>query len=182
MGRVLDEITPQIAAFIAAQRVFFVATAPTASGHVNCSPKGLDTFAVVSPREVAYLDLTGSGAETIAHLRQNGRITLMFCAFEDQPNIVRIYGRGDVLPASSPDAAPFLARWREFPGARSVIRVAVGRVSTSCGYGVPLLRYEGERSKLIEWADRKGPGGVQAYWAENNVASIDGLPALTEER
>jgi hypothetical protein len=182
MGRVLDEITPPVRAFIAAQHVFFVATAPTTGGHLNCSPKGLDTFAVVSPREVAYLDLTGSGAETIAHLRQNGRITLMFCAFEGQPNIVRIYGRGEVLPTGSPDAEPFLARWRAFPGARSVIRVAVSRVSTSCGYAVPHLRYEGERSQLIEWADRKGPEGVEAYWGEKNVASIDGLPALTEDR
>jgi hypothetical protein len=182
MGRLLEEVTPEIAAFIAAQHVFFVATAPTTDGHVNCSPKGLDTFAVVSPREVAYLDLTGSGAETIAHVRQNGRITLMFCAFEDQPTIVRIYGDGEVVAASSPDATPLLARWRAFPGARSVVRVTVTRVSTSCGYGVPLLRYEGERSKLIEWATRKGPDGVQAYRAEKNTASIDGLPALTEGR
>src|SRR5580704_10032963 len=100
MGRVLDEVTPELAAFIAAQHVFFVATAPTAGGHVTCSPKGLDTFTVIDSHQVAYLDLTGSGAETIAHLRQNGRITLMFCAFEDKPNIVRIYGRGEVLEAS----------------------------------------------------------------------------------
>jgi Pyridoxamine 5'-phosphate oxidase len=182
VGRVLDEVTPEIAAFIAAQRVFFVATAPTTGGHANCSPKGLDTFAVIDPGQVAYLDLTGSGAETIAHLRQNGRITLMFCSFEDKPNIVRIYGRGKVLEVSSPEAAPLLARWPEFPGARSVVEVSVTRVSTSCGYAVPLLRYEGERSTLLEWAERKGPSGLRDYRAEKNTHSIDGLPTLTPDR
>src|ERR1700694_5206763 len=103
MGRVLEEITPEIAAFVEAQHVFFVATAPTGDGHVNCSPKGLDTFTVVDAHQVAYLDLTGSGIETAAHLRQNGRITLMFCSFDGKPNIVRLYGRGDVLDLAAPE-------------------------------------------------------------------------------
>ena len=182
MGRVLDEITPEIAAFVAAQHVFFVATAPSGGGHINCSPKGLDTFAVIDPRHVAYLDLTGSGRETTAHLRDNGRITIMFCSFEDTPNIVRLYGRGEVLDLASPEAAALLDRWPAYPGARSVIRVAVARVSTSCGYAVPRLRYEGERSRLIEWAEHKGADGVRDYQAERNTRSIDGLPGLAAER
>jgi hypothetical protein len=182
MGRVLDEITPEIAAFLAAQHVFFVATAPDGDGHINCSPKGLDTFAVIDPRHVAYLDLTGSGIETTAHLRDNGRITLMFCAFEDKPNIVRLYGHGEVLDLASPEAAELRGRWPDYPGARSVIRVGVTRVSTSCGYAVPLLRYEGERSRLIEWAEHQGPDGLVEYKAEKNARSIDGLPGIAAGR
>jgi Pyridoxamine 5'-phosphate oxidase len=179
MGRVLDAMTDELAAFIAAQRVFFVATAPTDGGHVNLSPKGLDTFTVLDPNTVAYLDLTGSGVETIAHLRENGRITIMFCAFEAKPNIVRLYGRGEVLPTGEPEADSLLPRFGTYPGARSVIRVHVDRVSTSCGYGVPLLRYEGERGQLLDWAERRGPEGLVEYRGEKNSVSIDGLPGLS---
>jgi hypothetical protein len=180
MGRVLEEITPELAEFVTAQPVFFVATAPATGGHLNLSPKGLDSFAVLGPREVAYLDLTGSGAETIAHLRENARITLMFCAFEGKPNIVRLYGRGEVIRAEEPAAVPFLARLpcADLPGARSIIRVDVERVSTSCGYGVPLMTFGGTRSQLLDWAEKKGPDGLAEYRAEKNVVSIDGLPAL----
>jgi Pyridoxamine 5'-phosphate oxidase len=179
VGRVLDEITPEIASFIAAQHVFFTATAPSDGGHINCSPKGLDTLQVLGPREVAYLDLTGSGAETAAHVRENGRITLMFCSFDGKPNIVRLYGRGAVLSLSDPDAGRLLERLPAvLPGARSVIRVDVTRVSTSCGYAVPRLRYEGERAQLIDWAEHKGPDGLDAYRAEKNERSIDGLRAF----
>jgi hypothetical protein len=178
MGRVLDAITDELAAFIAAQRVFFVATAPTDGGHVNLSPKGLDTFTVLDPSTVAYLDLTGSGIETVAHLRENGRITIMFCAFDGKPNIVRLYGRGDVVSIGEPEVDALLPRFGPYPGARSVIRVHIDRVSTSCGYGVPLLRYEGERDQLTTWADRRGPDGLVEYRDEKNAASIDGLPGL----
>ena len=178
MGRVLEAITDELAEFIAAQRVFFVATAPTDGGRVNVSPKGLDTFAVLDPNTVAYLDLTGSGVETVAHLRENGRITIMFCAFDGKPNIVRLYGRGEVLPTGDPEADALLPRFGEYPGARSVIRVQVDRVATSCGYGVPLLSYEGERDQLTTWADRRGPAGLVEYREEKNVVSIDGLPGL----
>jgi hypothetical protein len=179
MGRVLEAISDELAEFIAAQRVFFVATAPTDGGHVNVSPKGLDTFAVLDPSTVAYLDLTGSGVETVAHLRENGRITIMFCAFDGKPNIVRLYGRGEVLPIGEPSADALLPRFGEYPGARSVIRVQVDRVSTSCGYGVPLLSYEGERDQLTTWADRRGPEGLVEYRGEKNAVSIDGLPGLS---
>jgi hypothetical protein len=178
MGRVLDAITDELAAFVAGQHVFFVATAPSDGGHVNVSPKGLDTFAVLDPGTVAYLDLTGSGVETIAHLRENGRITIMFCAFDGNPNIVRLYGRGEVLPIGEPDADALLPRFGPYPGARSVIRVHVDRVSTSCGYGVPLLNYEGERDQLTTWAERRGPDGLVEYREEKNSVSIDGLPGL----
>jgi predicted pyridoxine 5'-phosphate oxidase superfamily flavin-nucleotide-binding protein len=179
MGRVLDSIGDELAAFLEAQPVFFVATAPSdPSGHVNCSPKGLDTFRVLDERTVAYLDLTGSGIETVAHLRDNGRITLMFCAFAGRPKIVRLHGRGRVLPADAPDAARYLTRFPDYPGARSVIVVDVERVSTSCGFGVPRMMLEEPRTELVEWANRKTEDGLAAYRAENNAASIDGLPGL----
>jgi Pyridoxamine 5'-phosphate oxidase len=179
MGRVLESITPEIAEFLAEQPVFFAATAPLAEdGHVNCSPKGLDTFRVLGPNEVAYLDLTGSGAETIAHLRENGRLTLMFCAFEGKPNIVRLYGRARALPWEDPDAAPFRSRFPTFTGARSVVHMTVERVSTSCGYGVPVLRHEADRTQLPDWAERRGEDGLRAYRREKNATSIDTLPAF----
>jgi hypothetical protein len=178
MGRVLDAISDELATFIARQHVFFVATAPSAGGHVNLSPKGLDTFAVLDANTVAYLDLTGSGVETIAHLRDNGRITIMFCAFDGKPNIVRLYGRGEALAIGEPEADALLPRFGTYPGVRSVIRVHVDRVSTSCGYGVPLLAYEGERDQLTTWADRRGPDGLVEYREEKNAVSIDGLPGL----
>jgi hypothetical protein len=179
MGRVDDAISDELADFIAAQHVFFVATAPSGhDGHVNLSPKGLDTLAVLDPNTVAYLDLTGSGVETIAHLRDNGRITIMFCAFDVKPLIVRLYGQGEVLPVGEHEADALLSHFGSYPGARSVIRVRIDRVSTSCGYGVPLLEYEGERDQLRNWAERRGPEGLVEYRAEKNAASIDGLPGL----
>jgi hypothetical protein len=179
MGRVDDAISAELAEFIAAQHVFFVATAPSgAGGHVNLSPKGLDTLAVLDPNTVAYLDLTGSGVETIAHLRDNGRITIMFCAFDGKPLIVRLYGRGEALPIGEPEGDALLRHFGSYPGARSVIRVRLDRISTSCGYGVPLLQYEGERDQLRKWAERRGPDGLVEYRAEKNAASIDGLPGL----
>ncbi len=179
MGKLYDEITPPLAEFIAAQRMFFVATAPlSADGHVNLSPKGLDTFAVVDPRTVAYLDLTGSGVETIAHLRQNGRITLCFCAFEGPPKILRLYGRGTVVEPDAPDFPALRPRFGDFESVRSMVRVALERVADSCGYGVPRYRFEEERPQLREWARRRGPEGIVEYQRAHNRASIDGLPGL----
>jgi hypothetical protein len=179
MGRVDDVISEELGEFIASQHVFFVATAPSGDGgHVNLSPKGLDTFTVIDPTTVAYLDLTGSGVETIAHLRDNGRITIMFCAFDGKPLIVRLYGRGEVLPTGDPEADALLSLFGSYPGARSVIRVRLDRVSTSCGYGVPLLQYEGARDQLRKWAERRGADGLAEYRAEKNATSIDGLPGL----
>jgi hypothetical protein len=178
MGRTFGDISPEIAQFIAEQPMFFVATAPSDGGHVNVSPKGLGAVTVLSPEEVAYLDLTGSGVETIAHLRQNARITLMFCAFADKPNIVRVYGHGEAIPVHDARAAPLLSHFPSTPGARTVVRIDVDRVSTSCGYGVPILRHERDRDQLITWAEHKGPDGLTTYRSDTNATSIDGLPGL----
>ena len=178
MAKAFDHISPAIEQFIAQQHLFFVATAPSrGDGHVNVSPKGLNRVVVLSPTRVAYLDLTGSGAETIAHLRDNGRITLMFCAFEGAPNIVRIYGRGEAIPVGDPRAEPLLTHFERLAGARTVICIDVDRVSTSCGYGVPRYRHETDRDELLQWADRKG-AELPEYWAKTNRVSVDGLPAL----
>jgi hypothetical protein len=163
--------------------MFFVATAPTgADGHVNVSPKGMaGTFAVLGERRVAYLDFHGSGAETAAHLRENGRITLMFCAFDGAPNIVRLHGAGRVVPATDPGYAELLEFFPAAPdvhGARSIIDVEVHRVSDSCGYAVPLMSYQGDRDLLVRWSARRSDDDLAEYRRAKNAASIDGLPAF----
>ena len=179
MAKLFDAIDEKLRAFLAAQRLFFVATAPLAAdGHLNLSPKGHDTFRVLDERTVAYLDLTGSGVETIAHLRENGRIVFLFCAFDGPPRIVRLQGRGEVLLAGDADHARLRGLFPELPGVRSIIRVRLDRIADSCGFGVPAYRFEGERTQLLEWADRKGPEGVERYREEQNRESIDGLPGL----
>jgi hypothetical protein len=178
MGSAYDDISPELASWIAEQPMFFVATAPSDGGHVNLSPKGLDTVRVLGPRRVAYLDLTGSGVETIAHIRENGRVTLMWCAFSGNPRITRVYGHGAVHPANTPAFDELAAHFPELPGRRSVIDVDVDLVSTSCGYAVPVMQYEGQRDRLLTWAEKKGDDGVVAYWATKNTKSIDGLPGL----
>jgi hypothetical protein len=179
MGKVYEQLDDALTGFLGRQHVFFVGTAPDGpDGHLNVSPKGLDTFRVLGPRTVAYLDLTGSGIETVAHLRQNGRITLMFCAFEGRPLIVRIYGRGRVVEPGNPDWDGLLAHFPEFPGARSVIVVEVERIADSCGFAVPLYEYRGERPQLLDFAESKGPDGLDTYKARANRASIDGLAGL----
>jgi hypothetical protein len=179
MAKVYNEIDDALAGFIGSQRMFFVATAPLdPAGHVNLSPKGLQSFRVIDPKTVAYLDLTGSGIETVSHLRENGRIVIMFCAFEGSPRIVRLHGRGKAVEPGDPGFGDLLPLFPELPGARSVVLVSLEKISDSCGYGVPLYRYEGERSQLLEWAQRKGPAGLTQYRAENNRTSIDGLPGL----
>lgn len=182
MGKLYAEIDDQVRSFIQAQHVFFVATAPSGEdGHVNCSPKGLDAFRVLDSHTVAYVDFVGSGVETIAHARQNGRVVFMFCAFEGPPKIVRLHGTGTVIEAAHDDFQPLLARFglRSTLGVRSVVRVAVTRISDSCGYGVPLYRYEGERDQLATWAERKGAAGIETYKQEKNAVSIDGLKGLS---
>lgn len=176
MANVFSEMAPAHQEFIQQQQLFFVATAPLATdGHVNLSPKGLDTFRVLSPTRVAYLDLTGSGNETSAHLMENGRITLMFCGFDRQPLILRLYGSGTaVLPSSShwTDLEPYFAT---MPGARQIIVVDIHRVQTSCGFGVPMYDYQGQRPTLPAWAQKKGSTAVAQYQIETGSTSIDGL-------
>ncbi|MEI5672503.1 MULTISPECIES: pyridoxamine 5'-phosphate oxidase family protein [unclassified Nocardioides] len=183
MGKTYDAIDGRLRAFVERQPVFFVATAPSGDGgHVNVSPKGLaDTFAVVDEHTVAYLDLTASGAETIAHLRQNGRITLMFCSFERTPNVVRFHGRGRVVTVYDDDFATWAARFPANPAARAVIVVDVERVSDSCGYALPLLSLDEERDLLTPNMERRGPDGVLAYRVQKNRTSIDGLPAFDQD-
>jgi hypothetical protein len=179
----MSETTPTLGAksieFIRRQRVFFVATAPLAAdGHVNLSPKGLDTLVVLDERTVAYLDLHGSGIETFAHLRENGRIVLMFCAFEGPPQIVRVHGRGEAIAPGDPEFAPLLARFSTTEGARSIVRVAVARVATSCGWSVPLMTFEGDRPLLPEWCAKKDAAGLADHQRRKNRTSIDGLPGI----
>nr|WP_203709313.1 pyridoxamine 5'-phosphate oxidase family protein [Actinoplanes digitatis] len=179
--KVHERIDGRLRDFIEAQPMFFVATAPTGpGGHVNVSPKGMTgTFVVLGEHRVAYLDYHGSGAETIAHLRENGRITLMFCAFQGPPNIVRLHGRGRAVPITDPEYAE-LARFFPAPpdthGARSVIDVNVTRVSDSCGYAVPLMAYEGDRDLLTRWSERRTDEDLAEYRRVKNGVSIDGRP------
>ena len=179
MGRTFEALTPALTAFLEAQHVFFVATAPEGrDGHVNLSPKGCDTLRVLDERRLVYLDLTGSGIETVAHLRQNGRITLLFAAFEGAPQLLRVWGRGEAVLRDDERFPALAGLFDELPGTRAVVDVAIERVGTSCGYGVPLYRYEGERTRLLDNLEAKGPDGVAAYWAKHNRTSIDGLPGL----
>ena len=181
MGKIFDVIDERLEAWIARQRMYFVGTAPSGSdGHVNVSPKGpIETLRILGERTVAYLDLVGSGAETIAHLRENGRIVIMLCAFDGPPRIVRLHGRGVVLEPGAVDFPDATALPEQ---RRTVIRVDVERIADSCGFGVPLMAYEGERPQSLAWAQTKlakgGPGALDDYVAEKNAVSIDGLPAL----
>jgi hypothetical protein len=179
MGKIFNEIDTALRAFIESQKVFFVATAPAnVDGHVNLSPKGLDTLRILDPLTIAYLDCTGSGIETVAHLRENGRITIMVCAFEGPPRIVRLQGRGAAIEPHDPDFAALRSRFQQAPGVRAIIRVELQRISDSCGYGVPLYRFEGDRPQLAAWAEKKGSDGLDEYRQKNNAVSVDGLPGL----
>lgn len=182
--KIHDGIDGRLRDFIEAQPMFFVATAPTgADGHVNVSPKGMaGTFVVLDEHRVAYLDFHGSGAETIAHLRDNGRITVMFCAFEGPPNIVRLHGRGDWVAVDDPACAGLLSLFPAPPdlhGLRAVISIEVHRVSDSCGYAVPLMSYEGDRDLLVRAHSRRTDEDLVEYRATRNAASIDGLPVFS---
>ncbi|MFZ0320446.1 MAG: pyridoxamine 5'-phosphate oxidase family protein [Candidatus Sulfotelmatobacter sp.] len=180
MGKIRSAIDDEARHFIEAQKIFFVASAPLAAdGHVNLSPKGLDTFRILSPTQVAYLDFNGSGVETIAHLRENGRIVLMFCAFQGAPNIFRLYGQGHVVEPQQPEFAALASSFPPNDSVRSIIVIEVSRVTDACGYGVPLFMYEGERSQLHAWARKQGPEGLQAYRERKNKHSIDGLAGLS---
>ena len=181
MGRVYEDISPELAAWITQQHLFFVATAPLSrDGHVNTSPKGLDCLRIVGPRQVAYVDLTGSGAETIAHLRENGRIVLMFCAFTGPPKIVRLHGTGRVVTKTSDEWRVWGERFPAFVSTRSIIVIDVNRVSGSCGFGVPQMDFRADRDTMIRWAETKGSAALPTYRRAKNSVSIDGLPALDE--
>jgi hypothetical protein len=177
MGEVLSALNDDLREFLLGQPCFFVATAPLgARGRVNLSPKGLDTLRVLGPSECAYLDLTGSGNETSAHLRENGRMTIMACSFEERPRILRIYGTGSVHLPGTERWEELRPRFGEFVGSRQIVTLQIERVQTSCGYGVPRMRFESQRPLLERWATAKGADGLASYRAEKNVVSLDGLP------
>ncbi|HEV7765427.1 MAG TPA: pyridoxamine 5'-phosphate oxidase family protein [Thermoanaerobaculia bacterium] len=179
MGKTYTEIDDATREFVKRQHVFFVASAPNdVDGHVNLSPKGLDSLRILGPSTIAYLDYTGSGAETIAHVRENGRIAIMLCAFEGPAKIVRFYGKGQVIEPGDEGFDALLAQFKPTAGVRSVIRVEIDRIADSCGFGVPVLHYEAERAQLSLWAEKKGEAGLAAYRRQKNAASIDGMPAL----
>ncbi len=182
MGKVFDGIDESLAAWIGQQHLFFVATAPlSAEGRVNLSPRGLDSLSILDRHTVAWLDLTGSGAETIAHLTENGRICLMFCAFDVRPRILRLHGRGRVV---LPGDELFDRVASDHPGhigARAVIVVDVERIADSCGWGVPIMEFVTDRDIMRPWAEKKGEAGLVAYRAEKNSLSLDGLPALVPD-
>jgi Pyridoxamine 5'-phosphate oxidase len=182
MAKTFESIDEKMAGWLVEQPVFFVSTAPLSpEGSVNCSPKGnRGEFALLGPSQVAYLDQTGSGVETIAHLRENGRIVLMFCAFTGPPRIVRLHGTGRVVLVDDPDFASLAVHFPQAGvGVRSIIVVDVTRISDSCGYGVPLMSLEGHRPTMDQWSARKGAEGIRDYWNERNVVSIDGIDGIS---
>lgn len=175
MAKFYSELPDVLQRFIQEQKLFFTATAPN-QGRINLSPKGIDTFRCLDPNTVAYLDLTGSGNESAAHLQQNGRMTIMFCSFSEKPLILRLYGQGRTIRPRYPDWSKFYNLFDPQPGARQIVVLKIDSVQTSCGYGVPMFEFLQERPTLSEWAHKKGESGIHQYWEAKNQTSIDGLP------
>jgi len=181
MAKVFPKIDDKLRAWVNKQHMFFVATAPLAGdGFVNCSPKGLDVFRVLDDHTVAYLDLTGSGVETIAHLKENGRIVLMFCSYDAAPRIVRLHGKGRLHEAGSDDYNALAPNFPALAGARSIIVIDVQRISDSCGFGVPLMEFKAERATLTDYWDQNGEQKVDDYQRKENAKSLDGLPGVSK--
>lgn len=177
MGKFHESIKPTHRTFIDEQHLFFVSTAPlSADGHVNLSPKGMDCFRVLSDNKVAYMDLVSSGNETSAHTLENGRITFMFCSFQGAPTILRLYGKGTTALPDSDLWKEYADQFTLYPSTRQLIVADISLVQTSCGFGVPLYEYVGERDIHFNWAEKKGEAGLQEYMQENNRISLDGLP------
>ena len=177
MAKVYDTITPELQEFIGKQQMFFVSTAPLhGEGHINLSPKGIDSFRILGPQRAGYMDLIGSGNETSAHLLENGRITFMFCAFAGSPSILRLYGRGYAVLPGGEEWEELAPAFTVYPSTRQIIVADITRVQTSCGFGVPLYQYGGQRDQHFRWADARGPEGLAQYQQKNNQTSIDGLP------
>lgn len=175
MAKFYTQLDARLCEFIAEQKLFFTATAPI-EGRINLSPKGIDSFRCLDFNRVAYLDLTGSGNETAAHLHQNGRLTMMFCSFTDKPLILRLYGRGEIVLPNTEKWQSLIDRFTDLPGKRQLILLHIESVQTSCGYGVPIYELQAERTTLTDWAISKGEAGVRAYQLQKNLVSIDGLP------
>lgn len=177
MGTQYAELRAEDKTFISAQHVFFVATA-TRDSSINLSPKGLDSLRIIDDAHLVWLNLTGSGNETAAHLQHDGRITLMFCSFDPKPLILRVYGRGEIIHTRHENWEHHAARFRDVRGARQIVDCHIERVQRSCGFGVPLMRFDGDRPLMHDWIERQGDDGIQTYWNERNRTSIDGLPTF----
>ncbi|TSB47467.1 pyridoxamine 5'-phosphate oxidase family protein [Alkalicoccobacillus porphyridii] len=176
MAKTYESILPAHEAFITRQRVFFVGSAPLSEeGNVNISPKGYDSFRILSTNEVAYLDLTGSGNETSAHITENGRMTIMFMAFEGAPMILRLYGRAEVILPNTSEWHELAPHFDMLPGARQIIRAKIDTVKTSCGFSIPFYTYEGERDTLVQWTNNKSDEEIKAYRKKKNTHSMDGI-------
>ena len=179
MGKTYAAIDEKLRNWLASQKVFFVATAPLSQhGHINCSPKDGTAFHILDGQTVAYLDVTGSGVETIAHLKENQRIVLMFCAMEGAPKIVRLHGQGEPIEPGHADFESLRATFPDTPGLRSIIRIRLTRISDSCGFGVPLYEFRGHRTQMKDWAEHKGEAALAEYRQQKNSRSIDGLPGV----
>ncbi len=181
MAQMYQELSQRHCEFIAAQKMYFVGTA-TADSRINVSPKGMDSLRVIDPKRVAWLNVTGSGNETSAHVQADTRMTIMFCAFEGAPLILRLYGKARVVHHNDPDWAGLYARFNPLPGARQIFDLAIEHVQTSCGMGVPLYDFKDQRGQLEAWAEKKGDAGLREYWALKNQNSIDGLPTHILDR
>ena len=175
MAKFYTKLNSELKTFIEKQKIFFTATAPR-EGRINLSPKGIDTFCCLDEENVAYLDLTGSGNETAAHLNENGRMTIMFCSFEEKPMILRLYGQGEIISLKSERGHQLKSMFSSIPGERQIIVLKVESVQTSCGFGVPVYEFKEERKTLIDWAVKKGKSGLKEYQQQKNLQSIDGLP------
>lgn len=176
MAKFSDTISKRVQKFIEAQKVFFVATAPV-DGRINLSPKGMDSFRIINETRVMWLSVTGSGNETAAHVNENGRITIMFCAFEGAPNILRLYGKAKEIKPQNENWNEAIAHFTELPGTRQIFDIAIESVQTSCGMSIPFYEYVGERNQLNDWAKEKTQEELEQYWQDRNSTSIDGLPA-----
>jgi len=182
MGNFFASIADHHKKFIGSQHLFFVSTAPLkGDGHINLSPKGLDSFRIFSSNKVAYMDIVGSGNETSAHILENGRITFMFCAFSGPPNILRLYGKGHTVLPGDPEWPELSSHFSLLPSTRQIIVADIFKVQTSCGFGVPYYRYTGERDHAHKWADKKGAKGLEEYKQEKNLVSLDGLPTALSQ-
>lgn len=175
MAKFYSDLDASLQNFIKEQKIFFTATAPQ-NGRINLSPKGIDTFRCIDNKTVAYLDLTGSGNETSAHLNEDSRMTIMFCSFSDNPLILRLYGQGKVIRPRDKEWLSFYSLFKPLPGERQIIVLEVDSAQTSCGFGVPVYEFKEERKTLREWANKKGEQGIYEYWKAKNLKSIDGLP------
>ena len=175
MAKFYEKLTSRLQDFIKNQKIFFVATAPE-EGRINLSPKGMDSLRVINEKRILWLNVTGSGNETAAHLLENDRITIMMCSFEGAPNILRIYGKGKAIHPSDTKWNDVVGLFPETPGTRQIFDISVESAQTSCGMSIPFLEYKGERDQLNDWAKDKGEDGIQQYWQDRNLTSIDGKP------